>query len=275
MRYPTSNPANETVCIDTPISTDANGNGTVSVPIQSPCRFAVLIFSAIDFTQRVGSEFGWSATWTTPDLDDFNRTAVTGLGTSSSGTTWAMVSGSDASVNGAIATIPATQNPMTWYKMPASPLFQKPFTLTSRVYFVPPQGVQDSFWQFNYELRAGAAGDGADVSLGFTYQWFGQFVGQTTWSAGGGWRLNNTAFTSSGPQRGPTGANAWYLIRWSFDGAVSRVKAWPESMPEPVAWTAEYTLPGTVNLSTLDTLNIYSYATSPASVFRIDWIRVE
>lgn len=275
VRYPTSNPANETVCIDTPISTDANGNGTVSVPIQSPCRFAVLIFSAIDFTQRVGSEFGWSATWTTPDLDDFNRTAVTGLGTSSSGTTWAMVSGSDASVNGAIATIPATQNPMTWYKMPASPLFQKPFTLTSRVYFVPPQGVQDSFWQFNYELRAGAAGDGADVSLGFTYQWFGQFVGQTTWSAGGGWRLNNTAFTSSGPQRGPTGANAWYLIRWSFDGAVSRVKAWPESMPEPVAWTAEYTLPGTVNLSTLDTLNIYSYATSPASVFRIDWIRVE
>jgi alpha-tubulin suppressor-like RCC1 family protein/chitodextrinase len=64
VNYPLANPANATVCIDTPITTDPNGNGTVSVPVTAPCSYAVLVFSAVDFTTRVGSEFGWSATFT-------------------------------------------------------------------------------------------------------------------------------------------------------------------------------------------------------------------
>jgi hypothetical protein len=61
--YPLDHPESALVCLDTPLTIDGQGNGSITVPLTPGCRYAVLIVGQADIDGSVAT-FHWSAEFT-------------------------------------------------------------------------------------------------------------------------------------------------------------------------------------------------------------------
>ncbi len=233
--YPVTNPANATICSDTPIPFDGSGHGSVTVRIATPCHFATLILSEPDVAGKSKVKAEWSAMFSADGrvIDDFTRTVASGWGTTTpTGYTYLeQLTGTGQSRG--------VDNGNGWATLPGSGNVHVNQRVTNAL--APWNAASGFIETVRFKVSNVAYPQGSALVVAFGVLKSGVFSSDvhlsisTALGTGTVWMTDGA--NNAAQLKNNWTANVEYVLKWERrPGGVNRFKIWNSADPEPAAW---------------------------------------